>query len=88
MDNQNNVQKVPWWVREEADSTTRLIGGLIIFGLIIIGLFVMELIVGDPKSPVYLKEAVVLTMLAYVAGWISGASGKRSPNGNFQAGGR
>ena len=70
-----------WLVSDDADNTRKLIGGLIIFGLTIVGLFVLEIVAGNPKAPIYLKEATVLTTLAYIAGWISGSSGKKNNGG-------
>ena len=68
-------------ISDDADNTRKLVGGLIIFGLIVVGLVVLEIVAGNPKEPVYLKEATVLTTLAYVAGWISGSSGKKNNGG-------
>lgn len=77
MDTQKE-QKIPWYVREEADSTTRLIGGLIIFALAMIGLFIMEYIRGSKDTAVFLKEGIIHAIFGYITGWISASSLKKT----------
>ena len=68
-------EKIPWYVHEEADRTTRLLGGLIIFAIAMVGLFLMEWLRGPKEAPIYLKEGIVHAIFGYITGWISGNSG-------------
>ena len=72
------TEKVPWYVREEADSTLRLLGGLIIFAIAMVGLFLMEWFRGPKEAPIYLKEGIVHAIFGYITGWISGGGLKKT----------
>lgn len=71
---ENNGQKIPWFVRDEADNTIRLIGGLIIFALGMVGVFFLERagVAGNKK---YVTPELLHSLFAFIAGWISGAAG-------------
>ena len=81
MEASEKFEKIPWYVREEADSTLRLIGGLIIFAIAMIGLFLMELFRGSTENPIYLKEGIIHAIFGYITGWIS-AGGLKKMNLN------
>ena len=68
--------KLPWYVREESDNTVKLIGGLILFAAGMVGLFFAEMIAGDFKQPVYLKEGIIHAIFSFIAGWIAGSQKK------------
>jgi len=78
IDMENKEIKVPCYVRDEADSTLRLIGGLIIFALAMVGLFVMEYMRGSKETAVFLKEGIIHAIFGYITGWISASSLKKT----------
>lgn len=79
-------QKVPWFVRDEADNTIRLVGGLLVFALGMVGVFFLEMSSIEEKpgteSRKYLTPALLHSLFAFIAGWIGGAAaGKKLMNG-------
>lgn len=82
-DNVEQTQKVPWFVRDEADNTIRLVGGLIVFLLGMVGVFFLERAsVGDESGEgrKYVTPELLHSLFAFIAGWVSGAAGKKLMN--------
>ena len=79
--------KVPWFVHEEADKTTRLIGGLALFLIAMAMTFYLEMKATGTQK--FLTPALLHSIFAFIAGWVggSGAAGganalKKLMNGN------
>ena len=86
---QPEQQKVPWYVRDEADRTLRLLGGLIIFTIALIGVFYLEASHGG-NTKKYLTPELIHSIFIAIGGWVvaTSMSGQRKTNNNENGGGR